>query len=108
MKRKGDSLQLVIEKQQGSYPGALASRDWVVRFNLPQHCMPITIEVNGKKLELGTSNGTILITQPELREETMPLSGAGSKPRPSAGPILELTIHQKDVRQLVLVSCQLK
>jgi alpha-glucosidase (family GH31 glycosyl hydrolase) len=108
MTKHEETLQLAIDKRQGNYNGAISSREWVIRLNLPQHSTPKNIEVNGKKLEPGSSKDITVITQTELREETMPLRGAGSKPRPSAGQVLELTIHQKDVREPVVMTCTLK
>ena len=108
MVRNEETIQLVIDKKQGNYNGAISSRDWVVRLNLPQNCKPQNIEVNGKKLEPGSSDEITLITQTELQETAMPLSGPASRPRPLAGPILELIIHQQDVREPVFISCKLK
>ena len=108
MARSGESVQLMIDKKQGNYNGAVSSRDWVVRLNVPQNCTPKNIEVNGKKLEPGSSDDITLITQTELREAAMPFTGTGSRPRSMAGPILELTVHQKDVREPVLISCKIQ
>jgi hypothetical protein len=108
MVRSEETIQLVIDTKQGNYNGAISSRDWVIRLNLPQNCKPKNIEVNGKKLELGSSDDITLITQAELQETAMPFTGAGSRPRPMTGSILELTIHQKGVREPVQISCKLK
>ncbi len=106
--RSEEGIQLVIDKKQGSYNGAISLRDWVIRFNLPENSKPENIEVNGEKLEPNSSDGLKLITETELREEVMPFLGSGRKPRPKAGPVLELTIHQKDVRESIRVSFNVK
>ena len=106
--KNDEEIQFMIDKKQGNYNGALSSRDWVIKLNLPEHSSPKSIKINGKKVKLGTSNEAVLITQPELQEEAMPFKGAGNKPRPMTGPILELTIHQKDCLESIQISCQLK
>jgi alpha-glucosidase (family GH31 glycosyl hydrolase) len=108
LERNGDIIQLVIDKRQGNYSGAITSRDWTIRLNLPQNSAPTDIEVNGKKLVPGSSDAIALITQPELREEAMPFAGVGSKPRTMAGQILEVKVHQKDVGEVVRISCRIK
>jgi hypothetical protein len=106
--KTGDEIKFTIDKRQGNYDGAIPVRDWVVRLNLPIKSNPKNIKVNGKMLNLGSPDGADLITQPELQGETMPFKGAGSKPRPMAGPILELTIHQQDVLKPVQISFTLQ
>jgi hypothetical protein len=108
MLRDEESFQLVIDKSKGTFQGAISSRDWVVRLNLPQNCSPKNIKVNGKNLEPGSSADITLVSQTELQEAVMPFIGMGSKPRTSAGPILELIIHQIDVLEPILISCKLK
>jgi alpha-D-xyloside xylohydrolase len=108
MFRKEESFQLVIDRSKGTFQGAISLRDWIVRLNLPQNCSPENIIVDGKSMELGSSTDIRLISQTELRETEMPFIGTGSKPRTSAGPILELMIHQKDVLESVLISFKLK
>jgi hypothetical protein len=97
-----------IGMKRGNYNNAISSRDWVIRLNLPENSKPKNIMVNGKKLELYSSDEAVLITQSELQEETMPFKGAGSRPRPMAGPILELSIHQQDVLKPLQISFTLK
>ena len=103
-----DEIHFVIDKRQGTYNGEISSRDWVFRLNLPENSKPKNIMVNGKRLELDSSDKAVLITKSELQEETMPFKGFGSKPRPMAGPILELTIHQQDVLKSIQISFILK
>jgi hypothetical protein len=106
--RSGEKIQLLIDKRQGNYNGAISSRDWTIRLNLPQNSAPTDIEVDGKKLVPGSSDEIVLISQPESREDAMPFAGAGSKPRPMAGSILELKVHQKDLGEVVRISCIIK
>jgi hypothetical protein len=106
--KNGDDIQFVIGKRQGKYNGAISVRDWVIRLNLPQQSNPMNIKIDGRKLELNESNEAVLITQSENRNETMPFKGAGSRPRPMAGPILELNIHQQDVMKSFRISFTLK
>lgn len=105
--KNGEDVQFVIDKRRGSYKGAISSRDWIIRLNLPANSKPKNIVVNGENVDLNSSNEAALITQSENQEETMPFNGAGSKPRKYAGPILELTIHQKNVLDSIRVSCKL-
>jgi hypothetical protein len=98
----------VIDKRQGTYNGEVSLRDWVIRLNLPENSKPKNIMVNGKRLELDSSDEAVLITKSELQEETMPFKGIGSKPRPTAGSILELTIHQEDVLKSIQISFTLE
>jgi hypothetical protein len=104
--RNGETIRFVINKRTGNYPGAISSRDWVVRLNLPKNSTPKDIIVNGK--EVGFGSPVALLTQTEEREEAMPFSGPGSRPRVIAGPILELILHQQEVRDSVQISCTLK
>jgi hypothetical protein len=106
--KNGEEIQFMIDKRQGSYEGAGTSRDWVVRLNLPEQVKPNTIQVNGKKIKLGSSMDALLITESEPQAEAMPFKGAGSRSRPFAGPILELTVHQQDVLQPVKISFTVK
>jgi hypothetical protein len=106
--RDGKEIQLVIGKMQGDYEGAISSRDWVIRLNLQQDGRPDNIRVNGKITDPASLDGPELITEAEVKEDTMPFIGAGSKPRFMAGPILEMTLHQRNTREQVQVSFQLK
>jgi alpha-glucosidase (family GH31 glycosyl hydrolase) len=106
--KDGDTIRLSIDRRMGMYKGAVASRDWIVRLHFPLKSMPSNIMLNGKKLEPGSSDGMTLITQKEFHQETMPFNGAGSKPRPQEGPILKLTIHQRDVLTPEIISCLMK
>ena len=108
MLRDGESFQLVIDKSKGTFQGAISSRDWIVRLNLPQNCSLKNIKVNGKNMEPGSSADIRLISQTEQQETVLPFVGAGSKPRTSAGPILELLVHQQDVREPIFILCKLK
>ena len=98
----------MIDKKQGNYDGALSSRDWVIRLNLPEQRIPKNIMINGKQVELHSSDEVAFITQPELQEDAMPFKGAGSRPRSMAGPILELTLHHQNVLESLQISCELK
>jgi hypothetical protein len=49
-----------------------------------------------------------LISEAEQKEDFMPFAGGRSKPRPLAGPILELNIHQQSVQKSIQVSFNLK
>ena len=106
--RNGEKIKFVIDKKQGNYDGALSSRDWVIRLNLPEQRIPKNIVVNGKQVELNSSDEVALITQPELQEDALPFKGAGSRPRSMAGPILELTLHHLNVLESLQISCELK
>ena len=106
--RSEEKIQFVIHKTEGKYPGAVSRRDWVVRLNLPRNSTPGDIQVNGKKMGLDSRENIALITQTDQWEEAMPFSGPGSGPRSGAGPILEFTIHQQDIREPIQISCRLK
>ena len=108
MLRDDESFQLVIDKSKGIFQDAISSRDWIIRLNLPQNCSPRNIKVNGRSLELGSSSDITLISQIEPQEAMMPFIGVGSKPRISAGPILELIIHKQNVLEPVQISGKLK
>ena len=108
MLKDEESFQLVIDKSKGNFQGAISSRDWIVRLNLPQNYSLKNITVNSKNLEAGSSADIRLISETEHQESVMPFIGAGSKPRTSAGPILEIIIHQKDVLEPVLISGKLE
>jgi hypothetical protein len=98
----------VIDGKQGSYNGAVLLRDWVIRLNLPENSKPANIMINGKKVKLNSADAAAYITQSEIQGETMPFNGAGSKPRPMAGPILEMTVHQRDVLKPIRISCKVQ
>jgi hypothetical protein len=66
------------------------------------------IRINGKIPDPNSPDGPALITQAELQEDAMPFKGAGAKPRPMTGPILEMKLHQQNTREPVQVSFQLK
>ena len=106
--KNGDEIQFVIEQKQGSYNDAIPSRDWIIRLNLPQNSNPVNIMVNKKGVELNSSDAAVLIVQTEMQEKTMPFEGSGSRPRPMAGPILEVSIHNQDVLIPIRISCKLK
>lgn len=106
--RNGEEIQLVIDGKQGSYNGAVSLRDWVIRLNLPENSKPKNIMINGKKVKLNSSDASVFITQSEIQGETMPFLGAGSRPRPMAGPILEMTVHQRDVLKPIRISCKVQ
>ncbi|RPI03643.1 MAG: DUF5110 domain-containing protein [Ignavibacteriae bacterium] len=105
---ENDKVQLVVDQRQGHYRGAISSRDWVMRLNLPSGRSPGHIQVNGKNVQLNSSKEAVLITQKEPRDDAMPFSGSGSKPRSLSGPILELTVHQQDVYKPLRISFTLR
>jgi hypothetical protein len=106
--RDGKKIRLVINKRQGNFTGATETRDWVIRLNLPQNIKPKDIIVNKLKKKLNLSDEIKLITQTEPQEVTMPFIGIGSKPRALAGPILQLIVHQRDLRKTLEVSASLE
>jgi alpha-glucosidase (family GH31 glycosyl hydrolase) len=108
LSRDEKGVHLRIDKMKGKYKGALSSRDWIIRLNLPENTKPENVRINGKKLKSNSSNRMKIITEAELQEDAMPFKGAGSKPRSLAGPVLELTIHQKNVRESIRVSFDVK
>jgi len=108
LSRDNEKIQLFVDKVQGSYRDAISSRDWVIRLNLPEKSKPENIQINGKKLGSNSSYTMNLISEAEQKEDFMPFAGVGSKPRPLAGPILELNIHQQSVQKSIQVSFHLK
>jgi len=108
LSRDNEKVQLFVDKVQGSYRGAISSRDWVIRLNLPEKSKPENIQIDGKILGSNSSYTMKLISEAEQKEEFMPFAGVGSKPRPLAGPILELIIHQQSVQKSIQVSFHLK
>jgi hypothetical protein len=76
--------------------------------NLPEKSKPENIQIDGKILGSNSSYTMKLISEAEQKEEFMPFAGVGSKPRPLAGPILELIIHQQSVQKSIQVSFHLK
>jgi hypothetical protein len=108
LSRDEKGIQLKINKMEGKYTGALSSRDWIIRFNLPGDSKPDRIRINGETMKPNSLNTMTIITETELKEDAMPFKGAGSKPRSLAGPILELIIHQKNVRESIRLSFDLK
>jgi hypothetical protein len=101
-------IQFTIDAMKGKYAGALTSRDWVIRLNLPKNSKPENIRINGNKLKSNSPNSITIITETELKEDAMPFKGNGSKTRSLAGPVLELSIHQNNIRESIRISFTLK
>lgn len=108
LSRNNENIRLMIDKMQGGYQSARTSRDWIIRLNLPANQQPEDIRINSKMLEANPSAKWTLITEAESQEEAVPFKGIGSRPRSLAGPILELSVSQKNVREAVHVSFKLK
>jgi hypothetical protein len=107
LSRNGKKIRLAVHGMQGNFAGAISSRDWVVRLNLPRDGRPENVRIDGRSADPVSPDEPVLITETELQEDAMPFTGAGGKPRSLAGPILEMTLHQGNTREEVHVSFQL-
>jgi hypothetical protein len=106
--RNGRKIELLIDKAQGNYRNEIQSRNWIIRLNLPVKCKPGNIRVNGKMLGAKSPNKMKLISETEQKEDSMPFTGAGCRPRPMAGPVMELNVDQQNIQEIIRVSFNLK
>ena len=105
--KKGKEVNFTIEAIEGNYEGALSSRDWIIRFNLPSGISSTNILINGKIPDTVQVN-IQLISDVEESADVMPFRGEGSNPRSQAGSILEMYFSHADTKTPLQVSFELK
>ncbi len=100
---RGGCGRLVLGPTVGTFPGLPSARTWAVRFHLPAGTAPDAVTVGGDKVPVAPGPapaGSAALLAPAAGDR-MPLGGEGTAPGLQAGPVLELVVPDRDVRDAV-------
>jgi hypothetical protein len=112
-----EQIELTIGEVNGTYPGALRSRGWIVRLHLDPGQTPASLWVDGKQVPIDTDDvserkapfakAIFPAKTPRPGDELpMPLRGAGTAPPYRSGPVIEVTLDPRSTavrRRIVLM-----
>ncbi|MBN2785286.1 MAG: DUF5110 domain-containing protein, partial [Pontiellaceae bacterium] len=97
------NLFVTVDAAVGSYSGAPGKRAWTLRVQLPAGSEATGVLLDGTLL---TEGADFLWLKPaaSASEEQLPLAGAGSAPRPLAGPVVEVQVPSRSVGSTIELS----
>ncbi len=99
------NLFVDVDASSGGYDGAPTARAWTLRMQLPAGTDPAGVLLDGILLTMRTNSADVtagedflwLAPATSVQEDQLPFEGAGSAPRPQAGPIIEVQVPARPV-----------
>lgn len=111
MRRQGNRVRWQADPARGTYPGAITSREWVVRFRVPRGEQVTRVWVDNTEVRLGRTSPagepSASVLPPQTRPQTTPFPGAGARPGRMESDLVEVRLPSRPVDRRTTVEVQL-